>query len=73
MNIDSYDLHRLHDIYAEMLLSDMSVKTAEDMLYTTIRTDIDCISFDELQQEIKNFYGQDVWNEMLYKVLEYKD
>jgi len=65
MPLTSTQIDKLKREYATLMMDSMDIKSMEQFVFDTIYDNLEMAKEDELKEDIKDMYGDDVLNEMI--------
>ncbi len=65
MTLTSTQIDKLKKEFATLMMDSMDIKSMEQFVFDTIYDNLEMAKEDELKEDIKDMYGDDVLNEMI--------
>ena len=65
MPLTNTQIDKLKREYATLMMDSMDIKSMEQFVFDTIYDNLEMAKEDELKEDIKDMYGDDVLNEMI--------
>ncbi len=65
LTLTNTQIDKLKKEYATLMMDSMDIKSMEQFVFDTIYDNLEMAKEDELKEDIKDMYGDDVLNEMI--------